>query len=935
MRLTELAVSGFLLGVAIVVGGQASAEETWAFTTYSGVPPGAADGVGSAARFYIPYGAAVGPDHSVFIADSGNHTIRKITPAGVVSTFAGLTGNSGAEDGKGSAARFYQPLDVAVDGSGVVYVADTGNHTIRMITPEGVVKTLAGQAGSSGSLDGIGASARFKSPAAVAVDLSGNVYVTDGEDQTIRKITPAGVVTTLAGLSGTSGSANGTGTMARFNSPAGIEVAPNGNLYVADFGNQVIRRVTPDGVVRTHAGRVGIGGSADGTGSTARFAAPLGIAVDAAGNVFVSDPGNQNIRKVTSTGVVTTVAGHAGTPGNTDGTGSAARFDNPVGIGADAEGNLFVCEYDSYTIRKVTPSGVVTTFAGVSSTGSDDGGTGVARFHHPTDVAVGANGTLVVADLFNRTIRRIAPNGAVTTVAGLAGTQGDADGVGSAARFLTPINLAVSGTGEIFVSDQSSSTIRKIATNGLVTTFAGASGQPGSNDGTGEDARFAFPFGVEVDDAGSVFVADIGNSTVRKISPDGVVKTFAGRAGGNSTLDGYGSNARFSGPAGIAIGPDGNIFVTEAQGLTIRKVSPVGAVTTLAGLAGEPGLDDGIGSAARFTSPLGIDVDASGNLFVSEVAAETIRKVTPAGSVSTIGGTPMIYGWRNGAGSGAQFDSPYGVAVDANGVVYVADYYSNSIRRGVRCTTGAICTLNGRFQLTLTAADPRTGATGAGVPLQQSDIFGYFSIPALTGDARNPEVFVKMLDGSDVNGNFWVFYGGLTDFEYTLTVLDTKTGVTTNYTKPGGSSAGGFDVGGGVPTDSCPGEIDVIVQTPVTPVPCSAGTDRLCLNAGRFLVELTAQDHRTGKSGPGVSIPQDDLFGYFALPALTGDASNPEVFVKVLDGRQVNGYFWVFLSGLTDVAYRMTVTDTVTGQRRTYDKSSGNACGAFDVIAFR
>lgn len=932
MRLSSVAITGLLLSVAIFGGRDAAAEETWVFTTFAGVPPGAADGVGSDARFYIPSGAAVDLAGNVFIADSGNHTIRRITPTGVVSTFAGQTGTPGFDDGRGGAARFTLPQDVAVDHFGIIYVADAGNHTIRKITAEGVVTTLAGLAGSSGSRDGIGALARFNFPASVAVDPEGNVYATDSEAHTIRKVTPAGVVTTLAGIAGVSGDSNGTGTKARFNEPMGIEFAPNGNLYVADLGNFMIRKVSRDGVVRTHAGHTEAPGNVDGTGSAARFEAPIGIAVDASSNVFVSDRENNNIRRVSEAGVVTTLAGQW-MAGSIDGVGSAARFDNPAGIGADAEGNVFVCELDSSTIRKVTPAGVVTTFAGLSSIGSDDGAYGTARFHQPTDVAVDASGALFIADRDNQTIRRVSPNGAVTTVAGLADTPDIQDGVRSAARFWYPRNLGVAMTGEIYVTDGGG--IRKIATNGSVTTFAGGLRDLGFGDG---DARFVIPFGIAVDAAGGVLVADMYTHRIVRISPAGVVQPFAGRGGlpiGGIPLENDGSfaDARFYRPAGIAVGPGGYVFVTEREGATIRKLSPAGAVTTLAGKAGEAGIADGVGNAARFTSPTGVGVDAAGNLFVSELATATMRKVTPAGVVSTIAGTPIISGWRKAGAGSRQFDLG-GVAVDSNGVVYVADLFSNSIRRGVHCVTGAICALNGRFQLSLTAKDPRTGATGPGVPLQQNDIFGYFSIPALTGNARNPEVFVKMLDGRSVNGNFWVFYGGLTDFEYVLTVKDTTSGDTTIYTKPGGSSTGGFDVGGGVAADSCPSEIDVAVRTPVTPAPCSVGSDRLCLNGGRFRVELVASDPRTEKSGPGLSIPQDDLFGYFALPALTGNASIPEVFVKVLDGRAVNGYFWVFLSGLTDVAFRVTVTDTVTGERRTYDKESGSACGAFDVIAF-
>jgi PKD repeat protein len=250
------------------------------------------------------------------------------------------------------------------------------------------------------------------------------------------------------------------------------------------------------------------------------------------------------------------------------------------------------------------------------------------------------------------------------------------------------------------------------------------------------------------------------------------------------------------------------------------------------------------------------------------------------------------------------------------------------------CPSDALCTLGGRFQLTLAARDHRTGNTGPGLPLQKNDLFGYFALPALTSNAENPEVFVKMLDGREINGNFWTFFGGLTDLEYTLSVRDALTGQTKTYFKPGGSSAGGFDVGSGPTPETCAGEVDGTPLPAEAPSSCLANVGQLCLANGRFRVELAARDQRTGATGSGSSIPQGNIFGYFSIPALTGSASNPEVFVKVLDATSFSGHFWVFFSGLTDLEYTLTVTDTVTGKRKSYRKAPGSACGAFDTNAF-
>ena len=214
--------------------------------------------------------------------------------------------------------------------------------------------TLAGLAGSSGSTDGTGSAARFNSPFSIAVDTAGNLFVADGGNHTIRKVTSAGVVTTLAGSAGSSGSTDGTGSAARFNSPEGIAVDTAGNVFVADTFNSTIRKVTSAGVVTTLAGTAGSTGSTDGTGSAARFKFPLDITVDTAGNVFVVDTENHTIRKITSAGVVTTIAGSAGNSGSTDGVGSAARFGSPKGIAVDTAGNLFVADQANHTIRSST-----------------------------------------------------------------------------------------------------------------------------------------------------------------------------------------------------------------------------------------------------------------------------------------------------------------------------------------------------------------------------------------------------------------------------------------------------------------------------------------------------------------------------------------------------------------------------------------------------
>jgi len=313
------------------------------------------------------------------------------------------SGTASYADGQGTAASFYAPSGVAVDGSGNVYLADIGNKRIRKITPSGNVTTLAGS-GITGYADGQGTGATFGAPLGVAVDSSGNVYVADHGNHRIRKITPSGNVTTLAG-SGAAGYTDGQGTGASFNFPAGVAVDANGNVYVGDFMNNRVRKITPSGNVTTLAGS-GTASYADGQGTAASFNYPAGVAVDSGGNVYVADHYNHRIRKITPNGNVTTLAG-SGIAGYDDWQGLAARFNNPVDIAVDGSGNVYVADIGNHRIRKITPSGNVATLAGSGTASYDDGQGTAANFNAPYGVAVDGSGNVYVADKSNNRIRKI------------------------------------------------------------------------------------------------------------------------------------------------------------------------------------------------------------------------------------------------------------------------------------------------------------------------------------------------------------------------------------------------------------------------------------------------------------------------------------------------------------------------------------------------
>jgi sugar lactone lactonase YvrE len=575
-------------------------------------------------------------------------------------------------------------------------------------------------------------------------------------------------------------------------------------------------------LIRHYAG-TGVEGSADGAAKNAGFAFPIGLAMDRSGNLYVAD-GNGTVRRITRAGTVSTIAGSPNATGFVDAVGSAARFGGLHGIVVDSHGNLFVTDNPNHAVRRIAPDGTVTTFVGNGRPGSADGRGSAAQLNFPHDLTIDAQDNLYVADVANHLIRKITPDAVMTTVSGRALQRGD-------------------------------------------------------NDGRGTQALFNFPSSMAIDPAGKVWVG--GNGVIRSIDTDGTVTTVAGSPGVTGTTDGDARDARFSGPEGLVFDAGGTLYISS--GRTIRRMDGQLRVTTVAGVADHPGDSEGIGSLSRLSLPLGLVVSPEGRIFAADAENNRLFAAIPDNFT----------------------------CVDSD---------------------TRLCLQNHRFLLTAHARDQRTGTEGEGLPLRINSIFGSFSLPALTGSSENPEIYVKVLDGRVVNGSFWTFYGGLTDLEYTLTIIDSITGSSVAYFHEPGSKCGGFDTGAlPAPPDAL---MAMVSEESVVPAaPCGNGA--LCLQNGRFRVIVHARDQRTGNEGDGVPMAgTSDLFGLFSLPALTGDENNAEIFVKILDGRTVNGKFWVFYGGLTDLEYTMVVTDTETNRTLSFSHAPGSKCGDFNTGAF-
>jgi sugar lactone lactonase YvrE len=622
---------------------------TTAVTTVAGKTQ-SRDGIGAAAGFAWP-SDVTSDGTNLYVADSNNNSIRKIVIAtGAVTTLAGKAGVQGSSDGTGAAASFYLPEGIVTDGTNL-YVSDSLNNTIRKIViATGVVTTLAGSPGRQGSSDGIGATARFNWPRGLACDGS-NLYVVDGGNYTVRKIVIAtGVVTTLAGSPGQQGTSDGVGSSARFRWPECITIVGQ-DLYVADTNAGIRKIEMATGAVTTIAGtptscHMAMGITSDGTnlyvtdsgvygtikkvaiatgtvttiagntgsfGSTDSFYWPGGITV-VGSSLYVADSDNNEIKKIViATGDVTILAGTTDTRGSADGPGIAASFSSPHDITTDGT-SLFVTDKGNNTIRKIDIATWTTaTLAGsVGMPGSTDGTGAAARFDGPNGITTdGTN--LYVTDLNNNTIREIGiVTGAVTTLAGSAGTSGAADGTGTAASFNRPLGITTDGT-NLYVTDSGNNTIRKIViATGAVTTLAGTAGTMGSSDGTGAAARFYFPTGITTDGL-NLYVVDYGTQGIRKVDiVSGRVSTMTGTAGHFYSQS--------------AITTDGtSLFVTETMNSTVSRVTiATGITTTLAGSV--YGYQDGIGVGAKFYNPTGIITDGT-RLFVADSYNNLIRKI--------------------------------------------------------------------------------------------------------------------------------------------------------------------------------------------------------------------------------------------------------------------------------------------------------------------
>jgi uncharacterized protein (TIGR03437 family) len=599
---------------------------------------------GTAGAFKAPSRVAVDSAGNLYIADRDNHRIRKIAVDGTITTVAG-TGSSGfsGDGGPATKARLYNPRGVDVDLAGALYIADQYNNRVRRVGPDGTITTVVGTQ-SYGGYSGDGGpatSAELFQPYDVAVDAAGNLYISDTENHCIRKVNPQGTISTLVSSATVGGLY-----------PQGLTVDASGNVYVADSSR--VLKVDPNGGAAVIAG----GGSALGDGgpaTAAKLGGPVDVAVDTAGNIYIADTGNHRVRRVGGLRTITTFAG-SGQPALSGDGGSAAgaTLSKPAAVAADAAGNIYVSDAGNVRIRKISTQGIITTAAG-GGAGLGDGGPATgALLRSPQALALDGIGNLYMADADDRRIRKIDPQGTITTVAGNGSSSYGGDGSRAASAGIgNPVGVGVDASGSLYIADTSYHRIYRVNPQGIISKVAGTGTYGYSGDGgPATQANLYNPSAAVADTAGNLYIADTSNHRVRKVNAAGVITTIAGVGTAGSSGDGgQATNAALKNPTGLFLDGLGNLYIADQGNHRIRKVNASGVITSVAGTgtAGFTG-DGGSPLTAGLNGPQSVTVDTTGNIYIADTGNDRIRAILSRAPTYTV--SPQRLTFTADAGSG-------------------------------------------------------------------------------------------------------------------------------------------------------------------------------------------------------------------------------------------------------------------------------------------
>jgi uncharacterized protein (TIGR03437 family) len=603
--------------------------------------------------------ASIGDPARVAVDAAGNvyfgalHSVFKVDAAGTLTRVAGngRPGYSG-DGGAATDAQLLNPLGIAFDSAGALYVVDHDAAVVRKITANGTISTVAGSEG------------QLRGPNGVAVDSTGNIYVSDTGNNRIARFSPYVAFTSF-----------GDGFL---NGPEGIALDTDGNLYIADTFNGRIRKLAPDGTLTVVAGTgsTGLYSGDNNPATSAALSLPTDVAVDRNGTLYIADFGNSRIRTVTN-GIIRTIAGSPDAPALTEGQDALnVRLNGPTGVGVDVAGNVYLVESGigsgtglargDFKVFKIDTQGILTALAGNAQFSfSGDGSQAIrSQLNGATGVSVDSAGNVYIADTGNNRLRMVAPNGTISTVAGTgdAGFAGDYAAPASS-ELKSPAGVTVDPQAHIYLADTGNSRVRRIDPGGNIFTYAGNGNASYFGDGLAAHAASVNqPQGVALDSAGAVYIADTLDNAVRKVSPDGTITTIAGY--GSPAFGGDGgpaTKAALNHPQGVTVDANGNVYIADTGNNRVRKVDMAGNISTAA---------DGL------SGPRGVAVDRNGVLYIADTGHNQILR----GNTIIAGSGTCCYSGDGGFATAANLNAPVGIAVDAAGNVYVADSGNNTVR---------------------------------------------------------------------------------------------------------------------------------------------------------------------------------------------------------------------------------------------------------------
>jgi sugar lactone lactonase YvrE len=573
-------------------------------------------------------------DSSGTLFISQDEQILKLTPDGKLTAIADanrVSGYNGDEIPAATAAITF-PDCLALDAAGNLYFNDRNNQRIREITPDGIIHTIAGtgQAGYNG--DGIPAvTAQLNTPRSVAVDASGDIFIVDASNYRLREITPDGIIHTIAGTGVSSFTGDGGPAInATFSSPLAVQVDAYGNLYISDATR--VREITPDAIIRTIVGTSIYTFAGDGGPAIAAGIDPHNLATDPAGNLYIADYENSLIRLVAPDGTISTVAG-ALSFGGDGGPAADAQFCMPWSMTLDTQGNLYVSDTFNHRVRKIDTTGVITTYAGTGlmSTNISSGPATEVNLGNPMGMVVDPSGNLYMIDNWKCRINRITPDGMLQLIAGNScGYRGDG-GPATSALLQNPESLVLDPAGNLYISDTDNNRVRVITPDGMINTFAGTGAAASGADGIpATQSALNHPEGLAMDTAGNLYIADYSSNRVRMVNPAGIITTVAGNGkAGNATDGKLATSQAVTEPTGVAVDNAGNLYITEWGTYYIRKVDPTGILSTIAG-TGQWGYsgDNGPARSAGISQTMNPALDAYGNLYFADMNNNCIRELT-------------------------------------------------------------------------------------------------------------------------------------------------------------------------------------------------------------------------------------------------------------------------------------------------------------------